>query len=324
MRSAALLTAVSGVSARHTAAAQGAQAAEPGSEPPVIDELRLPGSRIELQYDPGFSTEARALMRIWIESAAHTVAAYFGRFPLPEVEILMLPEPNPGVHSGVAFAEPHPYLRMRVGRDTDVGRFRYDWVLVHEMVHLALPKLAPQHAWFHEGAATYVEAVARARRGAVAPAQLWGGLALGMRRGQPFDGDLGLDHTPTWGRTYWGGAMFCLLADVQIRQRSQGRVGLQQALQGVLAAGGNYAQSWPLQRVLAAADASVGQTSLAELYALMSDCPAPIDLEALWADLGVIPRGFGFAALRSAAPLVDLRRAIDGSAERSGDGGGGA
>ena len=42
-------------------------------------------------------------------------------------------------------------------------------------------------------------------------------------------GGFGLDNTHTWGRTYWGGAMFCLLADVEIRRRTHNRRGLQDA-----------------------------------------------------------------------------------------------
>jgi hypothetical protein len=74
-----------------------------------------------------------------------------------------------------------------------------------------------------------------------------------MPQGLPQAGDRGLDHTPTWGRTYWGGAIFYLLADVKIRKRTRNRVGLQQALQGILAAGGNHEQDWPIQRILSVA-----------------------------------------------------------------------
>jgi hypothetical protein len=41
-------------------------------------------------------------------------------------------------------------------------------------------------------------------------------MVSGMPQGEPQRGDRGLDGTHTWGRTYWGGAMFCLLTDVEI------------------------------------------------------------------------------------------------------------
>jgi hypothetical protein len=67
---------------------------------------------------------------------------------------------------------------------------------------------------------------------------VWRDLIEGLPHGLPRAGDRGLDFTPTWGRTYWGGAMYCLLADVEIRKRTGNRHGLQDALRGVLAGGG--------------------------------------------------------------------------------------
>ena len=42
-----------------------------------------------------------------------------------------------------------------------------------------------------------------------------------MPKGLPQAGDQGLDNTATWGRKYWGGAMFCLLADIEIRKATE-------------------------------------------------------------------------------------------------------
>ena len=101
--------------------------------------------------------------------------------------------------------------------------------------------------------------MARARAGLLQPADVWRGWMKQMPQGQPRAGDQGLDHTPTWARTYWGGAMFFLLADVRLRQRGTPARGLQQALQGVLAAGGDYRAVWDAPRIFAAADAALGQ-----------------------------------------------------------------
>lgn len=280
------------------------------SDEPVIEKLELAGARLELQFAPGFDAAFRDEAKAWVQRSALAVADYFGRFPVPNAEVLMLPVDGGGVRGGVSYGEPNPFVRVRVGRHTTRAQFLADWVLVHEMVHLAIPGLPRAQRWFHEGVATYVEGIARARAGLVAEADLWGGLARGMPQGLPKDGDRGLDGTPTWGRTYWGGAMFCLLADVQMRVRSARRLGLQQALRGVSAAGGNYSLRWPLERILAAADAAVGQATLAELYALLKDCPRAVDLAALWQELGVSPADSGMALLREEAPLAAVRRAI--------------
>ncbi|MBX9641352.1 MAG: hypothetical protein K2X97_16950, partial [Mycobacteriaceae bacterium] len=189
--------------------------------------------------------------------------------------------------------------------ETTEAQFTDDWVLVHEMVHLAIPLVPRSQNWLHEGIATYVESVARGRVGLVAPATVWRGWASDMPQGQPQAGDAGLDHTPTWGRTYWGGAMFCLMADVELLKRSAQRTGLQQALQGVLAAGGHYGVSWSVDRILSTADAAVGLTTLTDLYRRMKDSPEPVDLDGLWRSLGVTR-----STLNDDAPLAGVRRAI--------------
>jgi len=54
----------------------------------------------------------------------------------------------------------------------------------------------------------------------------------------PAAGDRGLDFTPSWGRTYWGGALFCLLADIEIRNAPEIAKAWKTHCRAVLAAGG--------------------------------------------------------------------------------------
>ena len=137
---------------------------------------------------------------------------------------------------------------MNVGRGSDASDLTIDWMLTHEMVHLAFPRVAVEHHWIEEGVATYVEPIARAQAGQLSVKLVWRDLVVGLPQGLPRNGDLGLDHTPTWGRIYWGGALFCLLADIEIRKRTANRLGLQHALRGILQDGGNIQSIWPLTR----------------------------------------------------------------------------
>jgi hypothetical protein len=272
---------------------------------PRIETLQVGASTLELQFAEEFPAALLPPARAWARASADAVAAYFGRFPVPDAELLLVPVPGAGVQSGSSFALPSLFVRVRVGRATTPQQFRDDWILAHELVHLAVPRVAPAHNWLHEGIATYVEGVARGRAGMVDAHSVWRGWLRQMPLGQPQPGDAGLDHTPTWARTYWGGALFCLLADVQILQRSAGRTGLQQALQGMLAAGGSYAVAWPLPRILAVADAAAGHGVLAELHARLGAQPAPADLDGLFQQLGVRDGAFD-----EQAPLAAVRRAI--------------
>ena len=81
-----------------------------------------------------------------------------------------------------------------------------------------------------------------------------------MPQGTPRTGDRGLDRTPTWGRRYWGGAMFCLLADVEFASAPETTPACSRRLRGILAAGGTIEQDWPIERILGAGDKATGTT----------------------------------------------------------------
>ncbi|MFN0315305.1 MAG: hypothetical protein ACKVQA_09740 [Burkholderiales bacterium] len=157
--------------------------------------------------------------------------------------------------------------------------------------------------------ATYVEPIVRAQAGNLSDQSVWRDLINGLPKGLPQAGDAGLDHTPTWGRTYWGGALFYLLADVEIRKRTNNRRSLQVALAAIVAAGGNITQEWTVDKVIATADSGTGTNVIRDLYEKMKDTPYPVDLASLWRDLGVSMND-GYIVLDDAAPLAHIRRAI--------------
>ena len=157
--------------------------------------------------------------------------------------------------------------------------------------------------------ATYVEPIARAQLGQLSAQRVWGDMVDGLPKGLPRDGDEGLDRTHTWGRTYWGGALFYLLADVEIRRQTGNRRGLQDALRAVVAADGNISHSWPVAKILATGDQGTGTHVLEDLYAQLKEAPAPTDLAELWQRLGVKVQD-GAVSFDDTAPLAAIRRAI--------------
>ena len=181
--------------------------------------------------------------------------------------------------------------------------------MVHERGHTALPELDDRYAWLSEGRAVYIEPVARVQAGDLTAQEIWRAMMRDMPKGLPQAGDQGLDNTDTWGRKYWGGALFCLLADIEIRKRSGNRLGLQDAMRGVLAAGGNHEKDWTLARVLSTADQAVGGEVLTHLHDEMGPKPVTPDLAALWQDLGVKMQG-ETVAFDDTAPLASIRKAI--------------
>ena len=187
----------------------------------------------------------------WVKSAAESVTTYYGRFPVPQVLIRITPFEGRGVRNGMTFGDRGGRITIGVGNETSPSEFASDWMLTHEMVHLAFPSVDEKHHWIEEGIATYVEPIARIRAGHLTAEQMWLDLVRDMPQGLPQVGDRGLDHTHTWGRTYWGGALFCLLADVEIRRQTNNAKGLEHALRGILDAGGDIRKEWNLQDALA-------------------------------------------------------------------------
>ncbi|HKZ07450.1 MAG TPA: hypothetical protein VJU81_18430 [Methylomirabilota bacterium] len=300
-----------------------------GDRMPYAAFDRLPATRIEVGggeivvgIAPGSLTMPRPRLLAWIEQCAGVVTAYYGRFPARRTRLLVVPRAGGGVSGGKAWGHGGAAVRITVGEHATEAELARDWVLIHEMVHLAFPSVAARHHWIEEGLATYVEPVARAQAGRLDPRVVWAELADGLPKGLPRAGDRGLDHTPTWGRTYWGGALFALLADVEIRRQTRNRVGLADALRAILAFG-NIETSAPLAPLLEIGDRATGVRVLTELYERMKDRPEPVDLHALWGELGV-RLSDGAARLDDAAPLAAARRAITAPSTISSPPGGGS
>ncbi|MFT3766564.1 MAG: hypothetical protein QM820_13775 [Minicystis sp.] len=258
---------------------------------------------------PGPLAAQDEMVRAWIEDAGRAVQGYYGRVPIRRVQVVVVPGRGQGMGFGRTLGNGGATIVAHVGAGSTLADLTSGWELIHELLHVSFPKLARDHAWLEEGMATYVEPLLRARRGTITAGETFARFHQRMPFGLPAAGDQGLDQTHTWGRTYWGGAIFCLLADIAIRERTGGRRSLDDALRAVLAQGGNVAERWEIERVIAVADEATGVPVLRELYARMGAAPAPVDLAALWRRLGVAPKGDG-VTFDDAAELAWIRRAM--------------
>jgi len=243
----------------------------------------------------------------WIGTAAHAISAFYGRYPVRHVTIEVIPTRNGKVHGGVTYDG--RLIRIHLGRDTRPADLDDDWMITHEMYHLAYPDLDDSYSWMEEGMADYLEPLARARIGTLTPEQVWSGYVEGMPQGQPQAGDQGLDRTHTWGRTYWGGAIFWLLADVRVREQTGNRHTIDDVFHAVLDAGGDGSVHWSLDKVIEVGDRATGTEVLKKLHEEMGEKPQVVDLDALWARLGVVHKG-EHTTFDDAAPLAAIRRSM--------------
>ena len=221
-------------------------------------DLDIAGGTIHVAFAPGDIALPKEKVLDWIRMSAKAVSTYYGRFPVSSLRLLLVPVDGSRIRGGTTWGYRGAAIRIPLGRDSTEDVLRRDWVMVHEMVHTALPDLDQRYGWLSEGLAVYIEPIARAQAGDLPARAVWRDIMRDMSQGLPQSGDEGLDNTDTWGRRYWGGAMFCLLADIEIRKRTNNRLGLQDAMRGVLAAGGNHEKDWSIDRVLATADKAVG------------------------------------------------------------------
>jgi hypothetical protein len=195
-----------------------------------------------------------------------------------------------------------------VGERTRKADLLRDWVITHEMLHVAFPNMGFRQRWMEEGLSTYLEPLLRARRGRYETQKMWAEFVRAMPQGLPKDGDQGLDRTFTWGRRYWGGAMFWMHVDLEIRRRTEGAHSLDDVLRAVFAAGGNVATRWDVTRLAHVAESATGTTALREIYDEWSGKAITPDLGALWSSLGVKSDQAERITFDDSAPLANIRR----------------
>jgi hypothetical protein len=244
----------------------------------------------------------------WIDRAVRGLASYYRGFPTPHALVIVVPAAR-GTVEGVTLGDGGPAVVLRAGPGLTAASAPDDWVATHELIHVTLPSLTRDHAWLSEGLATYVEPVVRTRAGLVTPERYWGDLVKGLPQGLPEAGDQGLERTHTWGRTYWGGALFCFLADLRIRALTHDRRSLDDALRGIAATGANVESHWNIERFLETGDHATGTAVLADLHRTLGFTPVQTDLGALWSELGVRAQG-DHVTFDDDAPLAATRRAI--------------
>jgi hypothetical protein len=308
-----------GATALGIASLEGARAAPSYEDPDAMyaalrgqpgETFDLGTGRIRLVFADGAPGLDRDRVRAWVRGAAAALTAYFGHYPVREYGLLVIAEPGDRIGHATTFGYAGSATRIHVGTGADAAAFRKDWVLVHEMVHTALPDLPRRALWLQEGNATWVEPVARALVGQLDVEEVWREAVQGMPRGEPRPEDQGMDGTHAWGRLYWGGATFWLMAEIAIDRDSKGRYGLRDALRRINRESGGNTVDWAPEQLMAAGDAASGTRSLQDLYARFAMQRVEPDLGDLFRQLGIAVDGQGAVHFDTRAPLAGLRRRI--------------
>ena len=285
-----------------------------------VETFELSGGRVRYALLPGEPTADAAAMRRWVTSGARALVGAYGRLPVPDVQLLVVP-----VGSG---REPVPWGEVQRGGGNAVhlyidqrrpaGEFMADWVLVHELSHLLHPVIDSPDRWLSEGIASYYQNVLRARAGLRSAPWAWNALHAGFERGirgTPRGRSLAevsehMMRDRSFMRVYWSGAAIALLADVELRRRSGGAQSLDTALAAFAGCCLPATRSWSARELLQQLDRLTGTTVFMTLYREHVDSDVFPDLVALYGELGLQSMDATTLRLDETAPDASICAAI--------------
>lgn len=253
-------------------------------EPSAEEDLRVGDARIHIVFARDLPLPHLAFTE-WVRRAAVAVTHYLGGFPTAELRLNIQRGRRDPVSDGVAYGNKE--IDVRIGRRAKAFDLNEDWILTHEMFHLAFPTLPHRYLWMMEGLSDYLEPIARCRAGQMTAEAVWREFVEGLPQGLPSGDDHGLDNNLRRERIYWGGNLYWLLADVEIRTETHNGHSIDDAIRAIWRDGGNGGVEWPLEKVLKVGDNATKTTVLKDLYGEFGPKPGTVDLEQLWRKLGV-------------------------------------
>jgi hypothetical protein len=270
------------------------------------EDLRLGAAMIHINFTGTLSLRRTVIVE-WVRRAAVAVTNYLGRFPARELQLNIHGGGTEAVSDGVTLG--NRQIDVQIGPYAKPADLKDDWILTHEMFHLAFPTLPRRHLWMMEGLSDYLEPIARGRAGQLSEAAVWREFVEGLPQGLPTAGDRGLDYDRTRERIYWGGNLYWLLADVEIRAQTHNRHSVDDAIRAILNEGGDGSAQWSLGRVCQVGAKATKTAILKELYEKLGAKPGQVDLDDLWKKLGVKSEA-GAISFDNNAPWAAVRLAI--------------
>ncbi|WP_027857607.1 M61 family metallopeptidase [Marinobacterium jannaschii] len=271
--------------------------------------LRVAGGDLWVALTGGL--ERRRSMLPWLEQAASAVATVYGRFPLDSAQILVIPvgPDKEAVPWAEVQRQGQPAIHFFVDQQRPIQEFRRDWTAAHEFSHLLHPYILRSDAWLYEGIASYYQNIARARAGMLSERQAWQKLYDGFERGRKGLASEMLQDASGYMQMYWGGAAIALLADVQLRQRSDNQQSLALMLQQLRQCCGDNPGPWSARHLFRQFDQFSDSRIFSRLYRDQVINRRFPQVARVLNQLGVKVRG-GRVELDNRAPLAGLRRAI--------------
>lgn len=296
-----------------------------------IEVVDTAGARFRVaRLDDG---RAPARLSSWLASSAHAVALMDGRYPLAQVNVLVLPSPGTAPVLAGFFSRGGGATAVFFVGDDDSNPGVADedingtgrWAITHELAHALLPPVNPRDAWFNEGLTTWYQEVLARRAGMIDDdARFWHELLRGLDVGSERAAENGMSleeasarmhETGAYQHAYWGGVAIMLLAEVEAQAHGASLDDLTLALRR------SFAEDRPrlADELLFALHgpegddgddaARVAARALRETWQSHRRAPFP-DVTAALEHLGVRRDARGLVLLDDDASAAALRRAI--------------
>jgi hypothetical protein len=206
-------------------------------------------------------------------------------------------------------------VELMINPDLPIADYYSEWTPTHEFSHLLLPYLDPAQRWISEGFAQYYQNVLLARAGEYSAETAWENIRSGLERGRKSAPGLSPNAAASRGqrdtrmKVYWSGAALALMADVELRRRSDGRESLDTVLGELGRCCLPSARTWKGVEFLGKLDEFLDEPVFMPLYRQHADANAFPDARPLLAKLGVLYED-GHIRLDDTAVLAELRTGI--------------
>lgn len=282
--------------------------------------LEKPGGAVHVALLGRTDATQRARLRAWLDQALSAVTTAHGRLPLAQAQVVVLPADGRGraVVFGQSLRGQGNGVHLWADPARPLSELSADWTAVHEFAHWNHPYLGDDGAWLAEGLASYWQNVLRARAGMLTPQQAWEQLDAGFGRGRAAADETltlvqlsaAMHEKRAYYPVYWSGAAYWLQVDLALRQASDGRIGIDQALARFRDCCLQQRREWDGADFVAKLDELVGGDVLQQHYRAFVARRGFPPLAATYAQLGLERHDDGRLHLLDAAPAAAIRDAI--------------
>ncbi|MEM7540166.1 MAG: hypothetical protein AAF384_01135 [Pseudomonadota bacterium] len=283
-------------------------------------DIPVPGGLLKASILRGQTRGQTTELSHWVQQTASHVAMTYGRFPNPLPQVIVVPVAK----NALDYGEPVPFghvirnggeaVQFFVNQNRGLEAFMADWTATHEFSHLLIPYIDSREKWISEGLASYYQNVLMARSGMYTQQKAWRKIYEGFLRGIDSAPRLPLEDAMRIGgwdglmKTYWGGTAVFLMADAELRRRSNNQVSLDSVLGKLQKCCLPAKRVWSGERLFTKLDTLSPEPVFKDLYDRYRRSVDFPDFTPIFADLGLNP---GARSIRfSQAPLANVREAI--------------